>query len=174
MRVSRYVYCMFYLEVAFNLVHGMNFNIHSSSEVEFPEFTICTDYDHAYKNKYGVSPSQMRNMDYPKHNNTAELYKSMTYEISEIINKIKIEVRNGKYKRLTLGFDVPVENEEMIRMNKYEWFISKNRTSLGRCFSFQIPQWIKELKVIFYYQKYVDKNIVNDIFSTGCECSILQ
>ena len=126
----------------------MYFNIHSSSEVEFPEFTICTDYDHAYKNKYGISPSQMRNMDYPKHNNTAELYNSMTYEISEIINKIKIEVRNGKYKRLTLGFDVPVENEEMIRMNKYEWFISKNRTSLGRCFSFQIPQWIKDLKVI--------------------------
>ena len=89
-------------------------------------------------------------MDYPKHNNTAEFYKSMTYEISEIVNKIKIEVRNGKYKRLTLGFDVPVGNEEIIKMNEYAWFTSKNRTSLGRCFSFQIPQWIKDLKVIFF------------------------
>ena len=81
MRVLRYV----------SLITGTTFEVRlistllSSNEVEFPEFTICTDYDHAYKNNFDISPTEMRNMNYPKHNNTAEFYKSMTYEKSEIV-----------------------------------------------------------------------------------------
>ena len=89
----------------------------------------------------------MRNMNYPRHNNTAEFYKSMTFEISEILQKIRIKVRNGKFSKLTFSFDVLEESEEFIKMDEYQWFRSKNRTSIGRCFSFDIPMWIKELKV---------------------------
>ena len=123
---------------------------HSSKDVEFPEFTICVDYDWTYKKKNGITHKEMRNMDYPNHNDTAEFYQSMTYEISEIVDKIKIKVRNGKFPKLTLVFeDINEEKEDFIKMNEYEWFKSKNRTSIGRCFSFHVPLWIRELKVTF-------------------------
>ena len=105
----------------------------------------------------------MRNMNYPKNITSAKLYKSMTYGISEIIKKIKIEVRNGKYKRLYMSFDVPVEIEEMIKINEFEWFVSKNRSSIGRCFSLQIPEWIKERKVIFLYYIIKKEQIIKRI-----------
>ena len=126
----------------------------SSKVVEFPEFTICVDYDHTYKDKYGITNKEMRRMNYPKHNDTAEFYKLMTYEISEIVDKITIKVRPGKFSKYTLMFgDVPKEKEDFIKMNEYEWFIAKNRTSIGRCFSFHIPKWIKELKVKIFLKK---------------------
>ena len=132
------------------------FFLHSSKVVEFPEFTICVDYDQSYKTYNGITHKEMRNMDYPKHNDTAKFYKSMTYEISEIVDKIKIKVRSGKFPKITLMFDdITEEREDLIKMNEYEWFRSKNRTSIGRCFSFHIPLWIRELKVTFLILNYV-------------------
>ena len=78
-----------------------------------------------------------RNLIYPIHNDTAEFYKEATWEIDEILDNIIVNTRKAKFQ-IRFG----EESEKDILS-----ITENNKTSIGRCYSFQIPKWMINEKV---------------------------
>ena len=93
----------------------------------------------------------MMKMKYPPHNDSAKFFKMTTWEVDEILDYMTFSVRKDKIKMV---FQEPTdENQFRIDGN---WFWTRNRTSLGRCFSFKVPKWIQNKKVTYYITKFVN------------------
>ena len=80
-------------------------------------------------------------MKYPPHNDSAKFFKMTTWEVDEILNYMRFNLRKGTIK---LVFEEP-KDETQMKIDG-EWFWSKNRTTLGRCFTFKVPKWIQNKK----------------------------
>ena len=110
-------------------------------ETIFPEFTICPDIFQTYRDEilyqYNLTDDDLRNLIYPIHNDTAEFYKEATWEIDEILDNIIVNTRKAKFQ-IRFG----EESEKDILS-----ITENNKTSIGRCYSFQIPKWMINEKV---------------------------
>ena len=126
-------------------------NDSSSSETVLPEFIICPDYYHSYKEnvilKYGLNLRDMQKLKYPQNISDIELFEEATYNASEVLKTISIKVLstlpNTTNQRIFwINFDkLAIEN------SVNDWVKTKNWTSLGRCYSFQVPKWLRKLQV---------------------------
>ena len=111
----------------------------------------------------------MRYLNFPAltHINSAIFFEKATFDVTEIMKSIEIELRdemaNTSMTTIQLIFeDSDIvqslqqkqgekngKNNNLIRtlLMKNDWFETTNYTKFGRCFAFQIPPWIKDLKV---------------------------
>ena len=87
----------------------------------------------------------MMKMKYPPHNDSAKFFKMTTWEVDEILDYISFNLRKDKIKMV---FKEP-NDETQLKIGR-EWFWTRNRTSLGRCFSFKVPKWIQNKKATYY------------------------
>ena len=124
----------------------------SSSETVLPELIICPDYYHSYKEnvigKYGLKVKDMQKLKYPQNISDIKLFEEATYNASELLKTISIKVLstlpNTTNQRIFwINFD-ELANENSVN----DWVDTKNWTSLGRCYSFQVPKWLSKLQVI--------------------------
>ena len=116
-----------------------------------PEFIICPDYYHSYKEnviaKYGLNLRDMQKLKYPQNISDIELFEEATYNASELLKTISIKVLstlpNTTNERIFwINFDkLAIEN------SVNDWVKTKNWTSLGRCYSFQVQKWLSKLQV---------------------------
>ena len=69
----------------------------SPSEAEFPVFDLCPSYMDSYKpevlSQDGLTVKDIRNMKYPKDKTSADYYRSVTHNITEMIQSITITVK---------------------------------------------------------------------------------
>ena len=115
-----------------------------------PSFTICPKYSNGFKNdvldqNYSLEIYDV--LDFTIFNGT--FFEKITYDLSEIMKWIKIKIK-GKY------FD---SNVIQINFNasgiftkprfKLEAFRLINWHTMGRCYSFKLPNEIHLLKVSF-------------------------
>ena len=83
----------------------MNIINFSTTETEFPSFTICPDFDVAYKEdvleKYKTSKWDMRGLRFPntrsKNLSTLQFFKMVTYNLTEIVTSMSIETINDQF-----------------------------------------------------------------------------
>ena len=115
----------------------------STGESEFPAFTICPDYDVAYKSnilsQYDSNPDSMRKIQFPKSIDMSakDFFELVTYSLEEILDSMTIRVTD-KSENNTNYISVSIESNE--------W---KSRTYLlfGRCYTYKMSTKIRELKV---------------------------
>ena len=120
----------------------------SSRVAEFPVFTICPSYHKSYKpkllNQDGLSVSDMRNFNYPKDKDSANYLKRVTHNVTELIKRISFILADLEDEELRFDSDSDFFNNTKRQFNRH----------FGLCFTMQVPQDIKNLKVqILYFQK---------------------
>ena len=77
-----------------NFSRTYSLDILSTSESEFPAFTICPDYIVAYKSKilsqYDSNPNSMRKIQFPKNIDMSakEFFELVTYSLEEILDSM--------------------------------------------------------------------------------------
>ena len=140
----------------------MNIINFSTTETEFPSFTICPDFDVAYKEdvleKYKTSKWDMRGLRFPntRSNNlsTLQFFKMVTYNLTEIVTSMSIETikkypASTNFTKLTMydlervGLQNDSITEKQIPLDEKKW-ISETYLLFGRCFSYVIPKLQKE------------------------------
>ena len=133
----------------------------SSELAEFPTFTICPDYDVAYKTEalktYGATPRDMRNFNYPSKINmtSIQFFESVTHSMSELIRSIEIEAKH-KLEGTNFSEFFFMFGNDLIQRPKYMKVVPeletllefKNYTQFGRCYGFKIPKEITNLRVM--------------------------
>ena len=90
----------------------------------------------------------MQKLKYPQNISDIKLFEEATYNASELLKTISIKVLstlpNTTNQRIFwINFD-ELANENSVN----DWVDTKNWTSLGRCYSFQVPKWLSKLQVI--------------------------
>ena len=107
----------------------------------------------AYKSevleKHGVTKRDMRKYNYPETKNMspATFLMQATYNVTELIKDIIIEQKDNRNDINLIFENVNDQENENTLTIKSDWFVPHNYHLLGTCYSFQIPSWIKELKV---------------------------
>ena len=131
----------------------MTFIDSSTRRAEFPTISVCPDYHVAYKSevleKYGVTKRDMRRYIYPETKNMSSTTFLMqaTYNVTEIIKDIIIEQKDNRNDINLIFEKVNNQKDENTLTIKSDWFVAHDYHLLGTCYSFQIPSWIKKLKV---------------------------
>ena len=107
----------------------------STKHVGVPAFTICPQFEGGYKKnllkeKYGLTPTDVRNFKYPKDlNNSRVFFEEITYNISEFIKSIEIRTSlQGNFKL------------EASKYRNGNFFEETNWLSFGRCFTLELPK----------------------------------
>ena len=130
---------------------------------EFPTITICPDYSVAYKKEilkaHNAKASDVRKYRFPETKNitTFEFYLSATYDLEELLAELTIEASNGieGSNFTTLVFNSPQSrnpdfgksaSKKILDLNPKDWK-SQHYLIFGRCFSYDMPQWLKNLMV---------------------------
>lgn len=138
-----------------------------TSNAEFPSLTLCPDYGVAYKesilNQYGLSPSDMRNFRFPNVSNMTsfEFYMLVTYDLNEVLEDMFIDATNyvpgTNYTRMffsdveNLGHPTESIDDHVMVLNfSYPQWKTQYYKTFGRCFTLDIPQWIKDTRVRFF------------------------
>ena len=99
----------------------------------------------------------MQKLKYPQNISDIELFEEATYNASELLKTISIKVLstlpNTTNQRIFwINFD-----KLALEKSVNDWIKTKNWTSLGRCYSFQVPKWLRKLQVslpnslLFYF-----------------------
>ena len=107
----------------------------STKHAGVPAFTICPQFEGGYKKKllkekYGLTPSDVRNFKYPKDlNNSRLFFEEITYNISELIKSIEI--------RTSLQGNFKLDATKYQHRNLFE---ETNWLSFGRCFTLELPK----------------------------------
>ena len=132
----------------------------STSKTEFPSFTICPDYDVAYKKnvleKYKVSRSDIRKLRFPDTRNLTsyEFFKIATFNLTEIVTSATIKTLR-KYPKSTnytkvemydvnnLGIQNSTITTMKVVLDEKQWS-SETYLHFGRCFSYTIPEIQKQ------------------------------
>ena len=127
---------------------SISLDVRSTAETEFPAFTICPQYEEAYKkdilSQYGSDPGKIRDLIFPKNVNMSanEFFEMVTYSVSEIVKSGKIKVSNK---------EKPGENpgEDTIPMivDDSTW-ISQTYILFGRCYTYSVPDEYVKSKVM--------------------------
>ena len=119
-------------------------------DAPFIDLTICPAYLSAYKddvlNAYGMDKKEYRKKGvYSPSNNTQgtdlrAIFKSVTYDIDEILFRAVIKTTNRQKARFDIDFDGPNFTEHIDITTKY-W------DSFGRCFSMHPKDHVLKLGV---------------------------
>ena len=113
--------------------------------------------------KYDATANDIRNLNFPSSAKmtASEFYDKATFSLQEMVSKTKIRTIHPKEKMSyelvgseTTSFDFVYGNKSMnydegvqIINNAENYWTAVNYLTLGRCFTFRPPDWIKELEV---------------------------
>ena len=142
--------------------------VFSSELAEFPAFTICPDYDVAYKvsvlEKYNTKPNDMREFNYPKSINKSfvHFFEEVTNSKSDLIKNIEIETKRKlsgtNYSEFIYMFGNQNHNNVVLPIYMKTIFQLENfldtknySTIFGRCYTFKVPHEVSLLQVIPKY-----------------------
>ena len=161
-------------------MHGVarghkSFLLFRSCESEFPVLTICPDFDISYKKdvleKYNLTPSDVRKFRFPKNISLKpiEFLHEATHDLDTLINSIEFEFHHllEQDSENEIAYKGVRYYNEHGKLNKNSNILKeiplKNFTNwsvvyyhnLGRCYSLEVPKWIKKQQVMaidFWYQ----------------------
>ena len=118
--------------------------------LEFIGLSVCPEYNSAYKENlfrdYGLDKENYRrngeyfNKSGHQFEDLRSTFNSLTYDINEILRKLKINTSNRDTPKLVIDFDEKNVSEHVEITTKY-WF------SFGRCYSIQLKDHVLELRV---------------------------
>ena len=118
---------------------SISLDVKSSAETEFPAFTICPQYEEAYKkdilSQYGSDSAAIRGLNFPKNVNMSanDFFDMVTYSISEIVKSGEIKVSNKEKPGKKPG-----EGKIPIIVDDSTW-ISQTYILFGRCYTYAVP-----------------------------------
>ena len=117
----------------------------SSSEAEFPVFTICPSYHKSYKpellSQDGLTIKDIRIFNYPKDKDSAKYLKRVTHNVTDLIKSIAFKLANHKNQKLIFDSD-----NDLLYNTKRQF-----NSNFGFCFTMQVPQDIQMFKVCIFY-----------------------
>ena len=114
--------------------------------MEFPAFTVCPQYSNAFKcdvlTKDKLTPSDLREFNYPKYVDSAKYLEEVCYNLSEVVKDISVIVQenpSGSHSTFSTSL---FSSTKMMNYSDQFYHL------YGRCSTFQIPLWIQKLQVI--------------------------
>lgn len=130
----------------------------SSGSAEFPALSICADFFDAYKTdileNYDSSPENIRSLKFPNTSylESLPLFESVTLNLTELIQSVEFNFHEPfpgtKVSHLLLAQEVNEENDQyMVKTLENEDWIQKNWLTLGRCYTYKLPQELRKLNV---------------------------
>ena len=118
--------------------------------LEFIGLTVCPEYNAAYKEElfrdYGLDKERYRrkgeyfNKSGNQFHDLRFIFDSLTYDINEILRKVRIDTSNRVTPNLVIDFDGKNISEHVEITTKY-W------SSFGRCYSIHLKPHVLELGV---------------------------
>ena len=126
---------------------SISLDVKSTAETEFPAFTICPQYEEAYKkdilSQYGSDPGKIRDLIFPKNANMSanDFFEMVTYSVNEIVKSVEIKVSNKEKPGKNSG-----EDEVPIIIDDSTW-ISQTYILFGRCYTYAVPDEYVKSKV---------------------------
>ena len=100
--------------------------------------------------QYGITKKDVENFNFPLNIDSAEFFQNVTFEIFDLIEKISIEVSDNIPNSVDHKYAIDFKNEKIIDLMQ-NGFSTKNWTVYGRCYGFQVPNWIRKLQVVFCF-----------------------
>ena len=126
---------------------SISLDVKNTAETEFPAFTICPQYEEAYKRdilaEYGSDPDKIRKLIFPNNVDipAKDFFELITFSADEIIESMRIKV--GVEEK-----DNPDSNDVLIFANSSLW-TSQTYILFGRCYTYAIPDEFIKLKVTY-------------------------
>ena len=125
---------------------------------EFPSLSVCPSYFKAFKkdvlHKHNTSASEVRKLQFPNtEHKSLDFYEMVTLDLTELLQSVELNFHenfpNTKTKKLIfLDKNDMMENPKakIEYLDKNHW-VQHNWLTLGRCYTYSIPQNLRELSV---------------------------
>lgn len=133
---------------------SISLEVQSTNSTDFPSFTICPDYQVAYKDEFlgNLSKNDIRSLKFPI---SWEFFTQITHNLTEIVKSVTVKTLKklpGTNVTKTTFMDVLTQDfnyySTRAEQIKNEDWLSKTYLLFGRCFSFTIPSELKQRGVM--------------------------
>ena len=127
---------------------SISLDVKNTAETEFPAFTICPQYEEAYKrdilSEYGSDPDKIRKLIFPNNVDipAKDFFELITFSADEIIESMRVK------KGVAEKENPDTSNDVLIFANSSQW-ISQTYILFGRCYTYAMPDEFIKLKVTY-------------------------